>query len=350
MRAFLALFQVVVWWATLIVGSKATATHDEVVVGTYNIRTASKWARNDGGDERNGRTWRQRRKAVAKSIRISGASVVGTQEGLGWQLDSLLELLGPGWNRIGVGRYHGTRDSGGDEDEIAAIIYNTAIVKRIRAGDFWLSETPEVSSKGWGASLPRVASWATFECGSRAFTVLNAHLDHASSEARGGAAALLRKRVALLKESETPVVFTMGDFNAVKTEEWYSTLTAAPEEHGNDLPLVDTWGAANMRSCGACGQGTFHAWKGSDMSSPNWVRPFEGPGSQAIAHSGVRHIDAIFLNQGALEAGAGEVRKAKMITDDKRRRSFGGPFASDHYPVVITYRWAAGTGSSNQEL
>ena len=146
---------------------------DEVTVATYNVRTASQWAVRDGGDEYHGRMRPARRSAVAKTIRISGAAVVGTQvpvespgdltivlcarslrrliysscvsnntphcaifilfclgmigvaifqEGLAWQLDDLLTLLGPAWQRVGVGRYNGTRDAGGDEDELAAIL------------------------------------------------------------------------------------------------------------------------------------------------------------------------------------------------------------------------------------
>jgi hypothetical protein len=52
---------------------------DEITVATYNIRTASQWAVRDGGDGYNGRTWKARRSAVAKTIQISGAAVVGTQ-------------------------------------------------------------------------------------------------------------------------------------------------------------------------------------------------------------------------------------------------------------------------------
>jgi len=55
------------------------AVGDGVTVATYNIRTASRWALRDGGDDYHGRTWPARRRAVAKTIVISGAAVVGTQ-------------------------------------------------------------------------------------------------------------------------------------------------------------------------------------------------------------------------------------------------------------------------------
>jgi len=389
------------------------STCDEVVVATYNIRTASHWALHDGGDKYNGRTWPDRRRGVAKSIRITGAAVVGTQEGLGWQLDELLGLLGPTWRRVGVGRYAGTAQAETDEDEHAAVLFDASKVALLAAGDFWLSETPGVSSTAWGASLPRVASWAAFHLlatpgagagagagagtgagagadgregeeerccalsppadGGRVFAVLNAHLDHASEAARSNGAALLRRRAGRLP---CPLVFTVGDFNAVKTEAWFSRLTEASGDGGDagggdgaggakdyeedevGPALVDAWGAAGKRSCGACGQGTFHAWRGSDAPSANWAPPLYGAGSRALALSGERHIDAVFVSAGATAArergvGAsprqtrGVVARARVITDDHRVRNSGAPYASDHYPVAVTYRWLARCGGSH---
>ncbi|KAH8046496.1 hypothetical protein JL720_16357 [Aureococcus anophagefferens] len=65
------------------------ASAESITVMSYNIRTASRWATVDGGDARAGRTWAQRRRSVARTVEISGAAVVGTQEGLGWQCDEL---------------------------------------------------------------------------------------------------------------------------------------------------------------------------------------------------------------------------------------------------------------------
>jgi endonuclease/exonuclease/phosphatase family metal-dependent hydrolase len=338
----------------------AGSVPDELVVASYNIRTSSNWAVRDGGDGMNGRTWSARRALVAKTIKISGAAVVGTQEGLGWQLDELLASLGPSWQRVGAGRY----GDGGDEDELAAILFDSEKIELVRNGDFWLSESPERSSKSWGASLPRVASWATFRLvvatsgHQREFKVLNVHFDHASEHAREQSAKLVRKRVeqGLAPSGDSSigagVVFVTGDFNAVKTESWFKEITGASFGEGFDslgekgetgdsyVWLIDAWAFATQRSCGACGQGTFHAWKGSFEPSPNWRRPFRGQEGQAVALSGERHIDAIFVTREALQLG--EVHKAKVLTDDRRRSNFGGPFASDHYPVVVTYRWRTG--------
>ena len=55
----------------------------------------------------------------------------------------------PGYDYIGVGR-----DDGKEKGEHSAIFYRTDKFDVIEKGDFWLSETPDVPSKGWDAVLP----------------------------------------------------------------------------------------------------------------------------------------------------------------------------------------------------
>ena len=47
-----------------------SAALTEVRVMSFNIRTASEWARTHGGDRANGRTWDQRTKGVVSAIAI----------------------------------------------------------------------------------------------------------------------------------------------------------------------------------------------------------------------------------------------------------------------------------------
>lgn len=281
----------------------------ELRIMTYNIRTASRWARVDGGDQANRRTWSQRLSAVAKSIEIGGAAIVGTQEGLTWQIEELVQRLGPSWAFAGGGRY----GDGSDEDETAAVLYDSSKVDYKSHVDFWLSETPDKSSMSWGAALPRVATLVSF----RNYDVINVHLDHASVEARTEAARLLLRRL-----TDRPL-FLLGDFNAPKDEDFYTSLTTV---------LFDAWRLADVVSCGSCPQGSFHNWKGATVPTSQWIEPYD---ASDIPKSGDRHIDAIFLNRRALEFGT--VTRARLITDDKRRKHYGGPFASDHYPVCIHF-------------
>ena len=86
---------------------------EEVTVMSYNIRTASSWATRDGGDARFGRTWARRKASVAKTVEIGKAWVVGTQEGLGWQVEEMLPFLPIGvrfsqWELAYSPKLHGT--------------------------------------------------------------------------------------------------------------------------------------------------------------------------------------------------------------------------------------------------
>ncbi|KAJ8604776.1 hypothetical protein CTAYLR_001026 [Chrysophaeum taylorii] len=308
----------------------ASSFSEELRVMTYNIRTASTWALRDGGDAANRRTWQERRRSVARTIEIAKASIIGTQEGLAWQLEELCGLLGGGWQSVGGGRV----GDASDDDEHAAIIFDSTEVTLLGSRDFWLSETPALSSKSWGAALPRVATCATFRRGDLEFSVLNVHLDHASADARAGAAIMLR-------DFEPPAhpFFVTGDFNAPKNERWYDILMPA---------LKDAWTEAEDRSCGACGQSTYHAWHGSAKPSSQWIHADDAFQTSRIAHQGHRHIDAVFVSHRTLRLG--RITRARMITDDRRRRFYGGPFASDHYPVCVHFLPAPPSSNDNKDL
>ena len=288
---------------------------EEVTIATYNIRTASKWAVTDGGDERNGRLWAQRRAKVAKSIEIAKATIVGTQEGLDWQLDDLISLLGPSWRRVGGGRF----GDGSDEDEHAAILYDTKKVSLLETRDFWLSETPEKKSKSWNAALPRIATLAKFKVNGFDIVGINSHFDHGSEKARTEAAKLL-----LDVARQEKVDFLTGDFNAPKNEEWFDRLL-------DGHYFLDAWPSAQERSCGSCRSGaTYHAWQGTKTDAAKDSSEEE---KQLVLESGTKHIDAIFLSQRYKH----NILKARVITDDKRRKVYGGTFASDHYPIAVTF-------------
>jgi len=343
----------------------------EVRVMSYNIRTASTWARTHGGDGAHRRTWEVRRNGVINAIRTSKSQVVGTQEGLSGQLDDLIKQL-PGWSRFGEGREGG--ESTGDENEFAAILFNGLDLKRVAGGTFWLSETPDQpASTSWDTSLPRVASWAVFSClhdHGKHFGVINSHFDHSSEEARANSALLVRRFVSTV-ESHTHggPVFITGDFNAAKNERWWELFTADAAVLANPdseimrgldydgdfgLPLRDAWDEAEKRSCGACGQSTYHAWQGSYAPNHMWVKPYKGKDSRSIALIGKQHVDGIMVSNRSANV---HIVQAKMITDDKRIHYLGGPHASDHYPVFAHATWVTqdavadtDVGSEDSEL
>jgi hypothetical protein len=95
-----------------------------------------------------------RRDAVRALIRYHEIDLLDTQEGLIDQIEDLAAM--PGVARVGVGRDDGQR--GGEH---AAIFFRTERFALLATGDFWLSPTPELPSKGWDARCcNRLASWA----------------------------------------------------------------------------------------------------------------------------------------------------------------------------------------------
>ena len=98
-----------------------SSSSSKVRVMTYNIRTASEWAKVSGGDYPT-RTWNRRIKSVARTIMIAKPHVVGTQEGLGNQLDELEHYLSNEYKQYkGVGRLGGLEND--DDNEVRSEIF-----------------------------------------------------------------------------------------------------------------------------------------------------------------------------------------------------------------------------------
>ena len=329
----------------------------KVRVMTYNIRTASEWARLSGGDLRNMRTWDRRIKSVARTIMIAKPHVIGIQEGLGTQLDELENILSGEYKQYkGMGRLGGLQHD--DDNEFVSLFYDAHVLDHMKGGTFWLSEKPSrKGSTSWQSSLPRCATWSIFRDRRTLnnFAVINTHFDHQSEIARANSAALLRMKVeSVEKMCGGCPVFLVGDFNAPKDERWHrlltiqdpNTLKTSNLKHddmdisvvrnftNSRLHFVDAWEVASTKSCGACGQSTYHAWRGSQVSNHLWL-PFDSkPRHEEISLSGQRHVDAVLV--ASRSRGDVIVLKAKMLTDDRRIRYLGGPFASDHYPVYVS--------------
>ena len=78
--------------------------------------------------------------------------IVGFQEVLHNQLQDLKELLGEGYDHVGVGR-----DDGKEKGEYSPIFWDKELFEVVRWKSVWLSPTPEVpGSVGWDAVSPSV--------------------------------------------------------------------------------------------------------------------------------------------------------------------------------------------------
>ena len=234
--------------------------------------------------------WHHRKENVVGMINFYDLDIIGMQEVLVNQLDYLKTNLSE-YKTIGIGR-----EDGKEKGEFAPIFYKKERFKVLKSGTFWLSETPQKASKGWDASLERIATWAVFRDKNtrEEFIFMNTHFDHRGDIARVESAKLLKQKSIELA-GNLPLILT-GDFNLVPESEGIKTLI---EPDGKNT-LVNASSAATF------------------TYGPNWTscgfdnRPFEER----------KVIDYIFLK------GISKVNKYAVFTE-----MLEDIFLSDHCPV-----------------
>lgn len=195
-------------------------------VATYNIRLANV------GDDRKGNGWERRGPVIAQLVRFHDFDAFGAQEVKHNQLLDLLKWC-PEYGYVGGGR-----DDGKEKGEYSPIFYRKDRLTLLRAGQFWISETPDNPSKGWDAALPRICTWAEFRAGRRTFWFLNLHMDHKGIEARIKGSELV---LAKIKElcGNAPAILT-GDFNFDQNHEGYKRIV-------DSGMFADTFDKASIR-------------------------------------------------------------------------------------------------------
>lgn len=129
-------------------------------------------------------------------------------------LDEALE----DYDYVGVGR-----DNGVDEGEYAAVFYLSDKYTPVDSGTFWLSDTPDEVTKGWGADCYRICTWVILEDKSTGdqYVHMNAHFDYANDEIRYNSADLIIEKA---KEfGDIPVVYT-ADMNFSDDSEFFEHM------------------------------------------------------------------------------------------------------------------------------
>jgi endonuclease/exonuclease/phosphatase family metal-dependent hydrolase len=261
---------------TLLVPACAAET---LRVMTFNVRYPAK------GDGPN--RWEIRQDTLVRTIRLKNPDLFGTQELFYIQGEYIVSNL-PEYEWFGNSR------RGNREDEHMGVFYKRSKLRLIEAGNFWLSDTPEVAgSQAWGATLPRMVTWGLFEIreSGRRFYLYNTHFQHTAqgSQARLNSAKLIAERISKLPQ-DIPLIVT-GDFNsAAPDSEPYKILAGS---------LTDSWSAATHKSGP---EGTMSGFRGG---------------------TGGRRIDWI-LYRGPFTALSTEI-----VTYNE-----DGRYPSDHYPVL----------------
>jgi endonuclease/exonuclease/phosphatase family metal-dependent hydrolase len=191
-------------------------------VQAQSLKVSSFNVRNDNSsDAAAGNGWQNRYPVIVDMILFYDLDIVGTQECKNNQVNDLKNHL-PGYNYIGVGR-----GDGKTADEYSAIFYKTDKFNLLDHSDFWLSETPDVPSKGWDAALNRICTWGKFEDKTTGFVffAFNLHFDHVGVNARKYSSELVVQKIKDIAPEQA--VFLTGDFNVDQNSEGYQILTTS---------------------------------------------------------------------------------------------------------------------------
>lgn len=282
----------------------ATLCAQTLNVASYNVRTLN------AKDYEHGDGWTQRVDYLCDVIRFSDFDIFGAQEVRYGQLTDMLARL-DGYAYVGAGR-----DDGMTKGEYSPIFYKQERFVLLDSGTFWLSETPNVPSKGWDARYPRVCSWGYFKDKRlhRKFWFFNLHMDHKGIEARRESAKLIVAHIAKQCGKKANVILT-GDFNVAQDNEIFRIFADCGFLH-------DAYEVAEVRFAPT---GTFNSFKPTNYTTRRidhiWV-------SDKIA---VERYGVLTYHYWRDERGA-EASNTDAPKDVKSEsRSIHLP--SDHYPI-----------------
>ncbi|MGB5431020.1 endonuclease/exonuclease/phosphatase family protein [Eudoraea sp.] len=252
----------------------------DITVLSYNIRL------DVASDSLN--RWDNRKDFLIGQLNFYEPEVFGIQEGLLHQLEEIKKGM-PGYNYIGKGREDGLKNG-----EFSAIFYNPEKLELMEENTFWLSETPEIPSKGWDAAIKRVCTYGLFKTKREGqnFWVFNTHFDHIGEEARKESVFQIIERIQELNTKNFPVILT-GDLNLEPDHPSILLLSSA---------MQDTHLLAGDKGFGP--EGTFNGF--------NFSEPI------------TRRIDYIFLSKTGFQ-----LLKYAILSDSEDLR-----YPSDHFPVL----------------
>lgn len=163
------------------------------------------------------KSWFYRADLLMEDIASQAPGIIGFQEATQWQYNYLVASM-PQYDSVIDYRDTSIASEG------CPIFYHKDLYTLVDKGSFWLSETPDVMSKDWGAAHYRICSYVILKenASGKSFVVFNTHLDHVSDEARIKGIGVVLDKIAQF--GGLPAVI-MGDFNAVEGSETYKSVT-----------------------------------------------------------------------------------------------------------------------------
>jgi endonuclease/exonuclease/phosphatase family metal-dependent hydrolase len=183
---------------------KKFAEKDEIKIMSFNVRTTLT-------ESNSANNWDNRKEACIMLINDHMPSIIGVQEAkYAHHWTYLKEQLADNYTGYGVNRDTGKESGSG---EVMGVLYNRNVVEKLDGGTFWLSETPNVPSKGFGANYSRCATWGLFKhkATAKTFYYINTHLDHQVELAKIEGMKLISAHFEEHKDRYP--LFLTGDFN-----------------------------------------------------------------------------------------------------------------------------------------
>jgi len=257
----------------------------DVKVMTFNIRLSL------DSDKEN--SWNNRKQDALALMEYYHPDIMGVQEAVPQQMTDIKAGL-KNYNYVGVGR-----DDGKNQGEFSAIFYDASKLQVIQSGTFWLSETPEVPSKGWDAAYNRICTYALLKNkkDGKQFWAFNVHFDHVGDVARVESSKLILKKIKAFNTKNLPVILT-GDFNLTEEAEPLKIIAAS---------MKDSYYHTKTPHYGPKG-----TWQDFDIKTVSTER-----------------LDYIFVN-------GFDVQSNRIIND--RRPNLLYP--SDHFPVLAELKFS----------
>lgn len=251
-----------------------------ITIMSYNLRNAQA---DDGLN-----SWQYRKEACVAAVIDQRPDVVGFQENSLPQ-DTFLSGALSMYDHVAVGR-----EEGNPVTETNAIYYLRDRFRLVKTNTFWLSETPNVCSKGWDGKYARVATYTLLEdvnTGEQ-YLIMNTHLDHKGVNARRESMRLVSDTINSFSTEKKPVFsILMGDLNVKPLD------PALEPVRQHMLSTQEVF--KNQES-------TFHGWG----EEPN----------------GGKIIDYIFYKNAWPTS-------FRVLNDN----SYGVAYLSDHYPIIATF-------------
>ena len=289
--------------------------NDKFVICQFNMRYAvpkdgkviKRIAKNKGTKEvlDGSQVWEKRLPLIQDFLVYRDVDICGTQE-LSWFQVEGFDNMKPEYDYFGTPTYpekYAQKIPGANN----IIIYKTSRFKLLQKGDFWLSETPEKVSNGFGANKPRNCNWGLFrdKKSGKEIYFFNTHIHHIGDETKAKSAELIIQKIREIAGDKP--FFLVGDFNM-------------PEDHYGMKPFWNCDFMVDARK--VCK---------TKLYGPNFTNNYGYTGLSTIYYpttsktsSPMQWIDWVFVSKSV------EVYKCGVMSE-----CIDGVWHSDHFPVIL---------------